>query len=303
MPGIGLHAVTYLKKRPGEKFTARQIVEAVLAENWADFVKKKTALDISRPDVGIQQQLVAELGAHRPQLQKTHPNLMTDESVKPKLYYWRGDATGVPEDISSGSTDNEAASVVKRTVMTTDSSEPSPDSEHQMTQAFLVRIGRAFGFDVWVAKNDRSALIDRGLIQAEEILSEMPVVSNNAKVKRIVELIDVLWFNSGDCTAAFEVECTTSVYSGLLRMSDLVALQPNIAIALFIVAPSSRREKVFSELLRPTFRAIGAQGLDKRCKYLSIEKLEGLKGMPEHFLKNMNPNAVFDLGELAAISP
>lgn len=302
MPGIGLHAVTYLRKRPGEKFTARQIVEAVLAENWADFAKKKTALDISRPDVGIQQQLVAELGAHRPQLQKTSLNLMVDESVKPKLYYWRGDATGVPKDVSSGSADNDAIPVVKVAVMTTDSSEPSPDSEHQVTQAFLVRLGRALGFDVWVAKNDRSALIDRGLIRAEEILSALPSVSNNTNVQRIVELIDVLWLKSGDCAAAFEVECTTSVYSGLLRMSDLVALQPNIAIALFIVAPSSRRKKVFSELLRPTFLAIGAQGLDKRCKYLSIEKLEELKAMRDYYLKNMHPNAVFNLGEHAAIS-
>lgn len=134
-------------------------------------------------------------------------------------------------------------------------------------------------------------------------MPELPTVSNNTKVQRIVELIDVLWLKSGDCAAAFEVECTTSVYSGLLRMSDLVAMQPNIAIELFIVAPSSRREKVFGELLRPTFCSIGMQGLDKRCRYLSIEKLEGIKVIHEHFLKNMSPNAVFGLGEFAMLTP
>ena len=53
--------------------------------------------------------------------------------------------------------------------------------------------------------------------------------------------------------AAFEVECTTSVYSGLLRMSDLMALQPNLDINLYLVAPDERREKVKQEILRPTF--------------------------------------------------
>jgi len=37
-------------------------------------------------------------------------------------------------------------------------------------------------------------------------------------------------------------------------MSDLLALQPNLNIDLFIVAPESRREKVRQEILRPTFQ-------------------------------------------------
>ena len=53
--------------------------------------------------------------------------------------------------------------------------------------------------------------------------------------------------------AAFEVEHTTAIYSGLLRMSDLVSMQPNIKIDLFMVAPDERREKVAYEITRPTF--------------------------------------------------
>ena len=41
---------------------------------------------------------------------------------------------------------------------------------------------------------------------------------------------------------AFEVEHTTAVYSGLLRMADLLALQPNMDIRLHIVAPDERRD-------------------------------------------------------------
>jgi len=50
---------------------------------------------------------------------------------------------------------------------------------------------------------------------------------------------------------AFEVEHSTSVYSGILRMADLLALQPNMDIRPHIVAPISRQEKVTQELQRP----------------------------------------------------
>ena len=43
---------------------------------------------------------------------------------------------------------------------------------------------------------------------------------------KTIELIDVLWLESDAIIAAFEVEHTTAIYSGLLRMSDLVSMQP-----------------------------------------------------------------------------
>jgi len=43
---------------------------------------------------------------------------------------------------------------------------------------------------------------------------------------RTIELIDVLWLESDAIIAAFEVEHTTTIYSGLLRMSNLVSMQP-----------------------------------------------------------------------------
>ena len=52
--------------------------------------------------------------------------------------------------------------------------------------------------------------------------------------------------------AAFEIESTTSIYSGLLRMSDLIAMQPNLNIPLYLVAPNERRQKVFAEVNRST---------------------------------------------------
>jgi len=62
----------------------------------------------------------------------------------------------------------------------------------------------------------------------------------------------VLWLQGDAIIAAFEVEHTTAIYSGLLRMSDLVSMQPNIKIDLFMVAADERREKVAYEINRPT---------------------------------------------------
>jgi hypothetical protein len=94
----------------------------------------------------------------------------------------------------------------------------------------------------------------------------------NAATTRTIELIDVLWLRGNSIIAAFEVEATTSIYSGLLRMRDLLALQPNLDIRLFLVAPEDRRDKVEQEIGRPTF-ARGERPLPKVCGFLAFDKL------------------------------
>lgn len=60
---------------------------------------------------------------------------------------------------------------------------------------------------------------------------------------KTIELIDVLWLKANGIVAVFEIESTTSIYSGLLRMADLIAMQPNINIPLYFVAPDKRRKR------------------------------------------------------------
>lgn len=86
-------------------------------------------------------------------------------------------------------------------------------------------------------------------------------------------IIDIIWVKKNAPAYAFEVESTTSVYSGLLRMSDLLESAPSININLYIVAPKEREGKVIEELTRPTFKRIG---LNDYCKFISIEVLEDL---------------------------
>ena len=71
---------------------------------------------------------------------------------------------------------------------------------------------------------------------------------------RTIELIDVLWLQGNAIVAAFEIESTTSIYSGLLRMADLIwRCSLNLNIPLYLVAPDERRDKVMEEVNRPTF--------------------------------------------------
>jgi hypothetical protein len=55
-------------------------------------------------------------------------------------------------------------------------------------------------------------------------------------------------------------------------MADLIAMQPNINIPLFLVAPADRRNKVFAEVNRPTFHRL-APPLVEMCRYVSFENL------------------------------
>jgi hypothetical protein len=100
---------------------------------------------------------------------------------------------------------------------------------------------------------------------------QLPTQFNEA-TNRTIELIDVLWLKGNSIVAAFEVESTTSIYSGLLRMSDLLALQPNLSIDLFLVAPDDRRDKVESELMRPTFK-LHEKPLASICGFLAFDSL------------------------------
>ena len=66
----------------------------------------------------------------------------------------------------------------------------------------------------------------------------------------------------------------------MLRMSDLMALQPNLDISLYLVAPDERRAKVEQEVLRPTF-SLREKPLAKICGFLPFstlcEKVEGIR--------------------------
>lgn len=173
---------------------------------------------------------------------------------------------------------------------------PAEASEHTRAQHLLLTLGHEMGFEVWVARNDRSRQCNGvSLGELPGMLDELPTQFNDATT-RTIELIDVLWLKGNSIEAAFEVECTTSIYSGLLRMSDLLALQPNLSIRLYLVAPSERRAKVDREVMRPTFR-LRDTPLGEACGYLEMEeladKVESIRKLG--LIKSFKPTVLEDI--------
>jgi hypothetical protein len=148
----------------------------------------------------------------------------------------------------------------------------SGELTHDEIQWLLLNLGSNLGLDVWVARNDRNRVLNgKSFSDVKNLKTQLPRQFDEA-TNRTIELIDVLWLQGDAILAAFEVEHTTSIYSGLLRMSDLITMQPNIKINLYLVAPDDRREKVFSEINRPTFVKL-KPSLPKICKFIPYTEL------------------------------
>ncbi len=147
-----------------------------------------------------------------------------------------------------------------------------PATIHTEIQYYLLRLGSEMGLDIWAARNDRSRSFNGEMFASlPGMVSVLPTQFNEA-TQRTIELIDVLWLKGNSIIAAFEIESTTSVYSGLLRMSDLIALQPNLDIKLYLIADRERREKVRQEITRPTFELL-QKPLSKVCGFITFETL------------------------------
>jgi hypothetical protein len=142
-------------------------------------------------------------------------------------------------------------------------------------QALLARIGARMSLKIWVPPPDRAAVIKEAPDVEQSLLTALPLNYDNTTLKTI-EYIDVLWLKGRAIARAFEVEHTTAIYSGILRMADLLALQPNMDIRLHIVAPEPRKTKVFEEIRRPVFSLLEGKPLAERCTFLSYDSIREL---------------------------
>ena len=143
------------------------------------------------------------------------------------------------------------------------------DRTHTEIQGWLRDLGRGLGFQVWIASNDRSRAFGEGKL-ADGCLANLP--NSAAAGGDAVALIDVIWFGSaGAPAAAFEVEHTTSIYSGIVRLLDLAQGSDVPDVPLFLVAPDRRESEVREQLQRPAFRNAAAT---LHLRYLPYGELE-----------------------------
>lgn len=163
-------------------------------------------------------------------------------------------------------------------------------------QALLAKIGSEMGLKIWLPRSDRNRVLKRWTPNDGVLLESLPLNYNNAVMKTI-ENIDVLWLKGNSILRAFEVEHTTSIYSGILRMADLLAMLPNIDIKLHIVAPAIRREKVFEEIQRPIFSMIEKRPMKDLCTFISYDNVVELS--EEKHLGNLKESVLDEFEEAA----
>lgn len=163
---------------------------------------------------------------------------------------------------------------------------------HAQIQVLLIMIGHHLGFRSWIAQNDK------GIIYKKKRLGEMEGVVNDLQDETTVaphsgainaaKLIDCIWFRNGKTMpAVMEIEHTTGVTSGLVRMKGFKDIIPEYKDTRYvIVAPDEEREKVIKEACREQFRNLHA----RYFPYSAVEELytlcyrRSIKGVNLEFL-------------------
>lgn len=132
------------------------------------------------------------------------------------------------------------------------------DHTHTQVQGWLRDLGLALGFKVWIANNDKGRAYGDGRL-GDGCVTELPAAVQASGALDMVALIDVLWLNAatGNIGMAFEVEHSTSIYSGIVRMLDLALGVPeHEGAAFFLVAPDAREADVRAQFTRPAFSRV-----------------------------------------------
>jgi hypothetical protein len=172
---------------------------------------------------------------------------------------------------------------------------------HAEIQWSLAKLGSDMGMDVWVARNDRGReWAGHHFTELARLREDLPVQFDEA-TNRTIELIDLLWLKGNAIVAAFEIESTTLIYSGLLRLSDLVAMQPNLKISLYLVAPEQRRDEVIAQANRKTFSQLSPP-MNKMCRFISAEALRDRIAQIEKLTRYISPEFLVELSESCEIT-
>ena len=168
--------------------------------------------------------------------------------------------------------------------------------ESYRIQALLAEIGAQMGYKIWLPVADRSSVTKVWEPEPGELVHVLPLNYDETTLKTI-ERIDVLWLRRRSIVRAFEVEHTTAIYSGILRMADLLALQPNMDIRVHIVAPGERRERVFEQLTRPVFTLLERGPLSKLCTFIPYDAVYEIHQLKH--LSHFTDSVVDEYGESA----
>lgn len=171
--------------------------------------------------------------------------------------------------------------------------ERNPDliSDHVRMQWMLARLGRAAGEQVWSPPPDQTRI--RKLYQFDEF--ETQFTSGIDLPHSYVENIDVVWKQEFRIGAAYEIENSTAIYSGLLRFADLNVITPNTTYPMFVVAPSHRKNLLYRQLGRLAFKELK---LHRKVRFLSYEAVDEVAEFFKDHRSGLTVDTIVDRSEL-----
>ncbi len=143
------------------------------------------------------------------------------------------------------------------------------ESEHDLAIARLVEMAGLRKLKAHIGRTEQMKYAE-----FRKMSSDLPQrVKGMPKAARdIIEQIDVLWHNGGKgIVAAFEVERTTTITSGIDRFRNLLTAAPESEVELYLVVPKSRGKEVRNKLGSPANRK---DGLHKKIGYIYLEDLD-----------------------------
>jgi len=121
-----------------------------------------------------------------------------------------------------------------------------PEYSHALVQGMLVELGNMLGYETYSA--DQTPEYRDTTIGELATLDEIPQFTTK-RILSTANKIDVIWFDDEFPVCCFEIEHSTDVTKGLLRMHQLIRF-PN---QLFIIAPETTRRKFETEVAKSPF--------------------------------------------------
>ncbi|WP_052449622.1 hypothetical protein [Neobacillus jeddahensis] len=145
------------------------------------------------------------------------------------------------------------------------------ENTHTEMQYYLALLGKSLGYKIWIARNDHKREWNNQKL-GEFSLRNFNIGNCSPSVADTIALIDVLWLDQSEkVIAGFEVEKSTSIYSGILRLTDLLLSIQSEECQFYLVAPEKREKEIRAQLLRPSIQTLPTKSIsyllfhDLRC--------------------------------------
>lgn len=135
------------------------------------------------------------------------------------------------------------------------------ESQHGRMLSLLSKVGRKYGFEIWIAPNERSTLEPE---ERKELVGSLSLQMTQDNLNRVKE-IDVLWLSKNRVVAEFDVENTTGITEAIIRGANL----KDGKLRRVIVIPKEREKLMHKKAKEPAL-----QDLIADWRYMFYDDLE-----------------------------